>query len=117
MIATEAGVDLEGVEVRGDPVRYLVEYDEETIAPSTAVVAALSTVTDTDPTAVPPLYESVDPDALDALLSSGASGGRTVEASFDVEDHSLTVSGDGVVTIDPSTTGSVDGRTDVRSLE
>lgn len=43
-------------------------FDGETVPPSMAVIAALSEVLDVDPTQMAPLHESVDTDALDALL-------------------------------------------------
>ncbi len=36
--------------------------------PSTAIVTAVASVLERDPLELPPLYETVDPDALDSLL-------------------------------------------------
>lgn len=65
------------------------------------VVKAVATYTDTDPLELPPLYDSLDSDALDAV-THGLSNG-TVQ--FQYADHSVTVHGDGTVEIadDPTT--------------
>ena len=58
--------------------------------PSTAVVEALATVMDRDPTELPTLYDTIDPDALDALTAAaGAPDGITV--SFEYEHYAVTV--------------------------
>jgi len=44
---------------------------EESVV-SERVVMAVSEARDTDPLELPPLYDVVDPDALDALFASGA---------------------------------------------
>lgn len=43
-------------------------------SPNTRVVRAVAEATDTDPLDLPPLYESVDPGALDALSASEGGG-------------------------------------------
>jgi hypothetical protein len=61
------------------------------------VIEAIADETGTDPLRMdPPLYEVVDTDALDALYESGAAA--TVE--FEYDGHSVTVDGDGSVTVD-----------------
>jgi len=44
-------------------------------APSTAIVRVLSTISNTRPEQLPPLYDSIDPDALDILFSNKQSNG------------------------------------------
>jgi len=61
------------------------------------VIEAIADATGTDPlTMDPPLYEVVDTDALDALYERGAVA--TVE--FEYDGHSVTVDGDGTVTVE-----------------
>jgi len=117
MIRTEAGVALEGLEVRGDPVRYRVTYDQSDVSPSAAVVAAIATVTDADPTEMRPLYDSVDPDALDTVLEASSGQQRPISVTIDVGEYEIEISNDGIVDIDPPGTPSLDGRRDVTSLE
>lgn len=63
-----------------------------------AVVATLANVMDADPGELEPLYSTIDPDALDTLLRvrPGVEGTRV---AFTHEDHGITVSDSGVVTI------------------
>lgn len=117
MMATEAGVDLEGLEVRGDPVRYRVTFDQEDVRPSAAVVAAVSTVTDADPIEMPALYDSVDPDALDALFDGYRGRERPVSVTIQIGDYEVVISNDGVVDIAPPETAPIDGPQDLGSVE
>jgi hypothetical protein len=41
------------------------------------VIEAVAATTDREPTAMPPLYESLDPDALDAVLTPRTNGVAT----------------------------------------
>lgn len=50
------------------------EYDWATTSPSAAVVETVAAATDRDPTAIGPLFESVDPDALDAFVDPEGAG-------------------------------------------
>lgn len=60
--------------------------------PSTGVVEAIAAVTDQEPQDVPPLYDVVDPDALDAIVSTdGNDTGRSVRVSFAYEGLEVTV--------------------------
>jgi len=64
---------------------------------SVRVVDALASATDTEPRDVdPPLYETIDADALDAVVASAAD----VELSFEHDDHAVVVRADGSVTVD-----------------
>lgn len=70
-------------------------------AVSQRVVAAVAEAHSTDPTELPPLYDAVDPDALDALFDRGNYGerenpGRVV---FMFADCEVVVHSDGEVTV------------------
>ncbi|THE65408.1 hypothetical protein D8Y22_09530 [Salinadaptatus halalkaliphilus] len=73
---------------------------------STTVVHALADCLGVDPTEGRlSLYDAVDPDALDALFrhrhdGTPRSGGRL---SFVVDDHHVTVTGDGEILVEPPT--------------
>lgn len=61
--------------------------------PSTAVTIALAEVIGTAPESLDPLFETLDPDALDALVDSdGLETLRFVHAG-----HEITIDGDGCV--------------------
>ena len=71
---------------------------------SSAIIAAVATVTDTEPTELEPLYDCVDPDALDALFrplseDRPRSHGRL---SFSLDEYEVTVQGHGEIIVDVS---------------
>ncbi len=74
------------------------QFDFTDTAPSQAVVRAVSAVTDAEPTSLEPLYETVDPEALDQLLRSGDAG---MELTVRYLDYHVTLSGDGTVAVYP----------------
>lgn len=57
----------------GERLRYVERSD--TVSTCTAIVEAVAAVSDRDPAKLPPLYESIDPDALNTLL--GPAGDRS----------------------------------------
>ena len=77
----------------GDPT-YDPETDTyvgtfETTSASVAVLEALAAIKHCDPTDIDPLYETVDPDALDSVVASG-NDGLTVTLSIDGFDVAVT---------------------------
>lgn len=69
------------------------------------IVAGVAALEGVDPTALPPLFDAVDPDALAALFATTESGGRrSGHVGFTYADHEVRVEfderGDPVVTID-----------------
>jgi hypothetical protein len=65
--------------------------------PTTAVAEAVAAATDREPTGLPPLYEVIDSDALDALFSrERMDDGRNVSVSFEYAGVEVVVSADGV---------------------
>ncbi len=79
-----------------EPVR--TRYEWSATHPSTAVVESVAAAVGRDPAAIGPLYESVDPDALDALvLSDGVAGAVTV--SVTLAGCRVTVRGSGEVVV------------------
>lgn len=67
---------------------------------STAVVRAVANVEDVPPSEIPPLYDHVDPDALDALVDrSGEFTGGVVRITFTYLDYRLTVTQHGTVVV------------------
>ncbi|GAB3669963.1 hypothetical protein GCM10028856_18960 [Halopiger thermotolerans] len=64
---------------------YEIDTDESA---SIAVVRAVAEYTETQPSELEPLYERVDPDALDALIDGAAAGARV---QFEYAGTSVTV--------------------------
>ena len=83
---------------------------EQTLAVDTdevyeRIVNGVATLEGTDPMALPPLFDAVDPDALTAIFASTASGiRRSGSIEFPYAGHQVQVTfddaGDAVVTID-----------------
>lgn len=68
---------------------------------SARVIDALADAAGTDPMDVPPLYGTVDPDALDRLVASlgDTAGTSPATIEFTHADHRVTITLDGNVTI------------------
>ncbi|QSW97764.1 HalOD1 output domain-containing protein [Haloterrigena alkaliphila] len=69
---------------------------------SSAIVRAIVTATDRSPGQLTPLYEAIDPDALERLLEHAATS--TVDAAafgleFSVDDLEVVVTGDGGISV------------------
>jgi hypothetical protein len=77
-------------------------FDGDVVAPSTAVVGAVSTVADEDPLNIEPLHSTVDTDALNAIFANNKRGEGNTHARFSVEGYSVTLSSYGCVTVQPS---------------
>jgi hypothetical protein len=78
-------------------------YDWTAIPPASAVVEAVSRALDCDPTSFGPLYEYVDPDALNTIIApdgpADAVGSAVVSFRFDA--HEVTVHRNGDVVVRP----------------
>ena len=100
-------MDLGQLSLRCDctPVGDLWYDPERDTSPSAAVVEGLAAVSDVRPTALTPLYSSVDTDALDQLISASVerSGSDEQVVGFSVDDWNVFVRGDGRIRVcDPS---------------
>ena len=71
---------------------------------SEAVVATVADRTGADPIDLPPLYDAIDPDALDAIFRDGRPG----RVSFEYAGYEMTVCGRDQVTVvcEAPTTGA-----------
>lgn len=75
-------------------------HDADTAAIS--VINAIAALTGIPPTSMEPLYESVDPEALERVLESGADGScgsSTLSVSFTHEGCGVTIRADGQLTV------------------
>lgn len=80
------------------------EFDWSEVTPSTAVIESVAIAADREPTAIEPLYETVDPDALDALIRSGGSNstdGDAASVTFALDGFEVTVQRGGTVVVRP----------------
>jgi len=77
------------------------QYEWSSTLPSTAVVETVAIATNREPTATEPLYESVDPDALNALMQSDSAQTSTerITISFVFVDQEVTVHSTGEVIV------------------
>lgn len=77
-----------------EPVR--TRYEWSSTRPSTAVVESVASAVGRDPEAIGPLYGSIDPDALNALMLSDG-GATTISVTF--ADCRVVVRGSGEVVV------------------
>lgn len=68
---------------------------EDCFTPSEAIVLGIAERTGTEPTELPPLYEVIDPEALDAL----ARDENPCQMAFEYADYAVTVAGYQHITI------------------
>ena len=89
-----------GTNKRWDDVDQTIskQFDWNETPPSVAVVRLLSVALNCDPTAIEPLGETVDPDALDRLFPSMDDGS---ELEFTHCELSVRLHGDGRAAVEP----------------
>ncbi|WP_458190852.1 HalOD1 output domain-containing protein [Haladaptatus sp. NG-WS-4] len=90
--------DLERSDETPEPNHTTVDWSQAT-EPSIAVVDTVAADTGREPTDIPPLYNSIYPDALDALLTATRNGSvPDVRVTFTYDGMDITVTGGGTVT-------------------
>lgn len=79
------------------------EYDWSSISPSTAVVESVAEAVDRETTDLDSLYDSLDPDALDALVGADRTPRDRADTtvSFTFAGRRVTVHSSGEVVVDP----------------
>lgn len=78
------------------------QYEWSSTPPSTAVIETVAIAVNREPTTLEPLYESLDPDALDTLVRSTGTtseNGETMSVSFSFADRQVTVHSRGDVIV------------------
>lgn len=78
--------------------RTVVRYDHESTPLSLAVPALLARCIGVDPVSLPPMYDCVDVDALEALF--GGTGQSDTRVTFDYAGYAVTAS-EGQLTVQP----------------
>lgn len=88
-------------EYHSETETYRVEYAHGTDSPSTVLAEAVATMTGREPDQLDPLYEAVDPAALDALFRPTAKGGHRGdgEVSFVYHGYEVAVRSCGVIAV------------------
>ena len=76
-----------------------MKFDWTEIAPSTAVVELLAEELGQDPTELDPLYETIDTEALDRLVSSNGTNpdDHTLAVSFSFNGYAINIQSGGLV--------------------
>ena len=86
--------------VTSEPKRESADHVQvDDVPASHTIITTLSDELGIDPLEMQPLYEAVDPDALDALFSSASNRGTNVTITFEYCGHAVTVTSEGTVTI------------------
>lgn len=88
-----------------DTETYRTYFDSST-SPSETVVTAIAALTGRCPHELPPLWNSIDPDALDDLFQRSMGVPAEGHLTFRYANHRVTVRPTGLVTIDPASDSS-----------
>lgn len=98
---TKGGIRDDRAESSIDPtILYRTTWDgDPESTPVHAIVTAVADATDTDPQDLPPLYDVVDPDALNSLFARPATTVRRVRLEY--AGHEVVVRGSGEVHVHP----------------
>lgn len=100
-MSDESERSFDGDESSGEDETVRAQFEWASTAPSMAVIETVAIALDCEPTTIAPLYESIDPDALDALLRQNGSlaTANDVTVSFVVADRQVTVHSRGDVVV------------------
>lgn len=70
------------------------------VSASETVVGRVAKYEDTDPAELPPLFDVIDPDALDAFIDGAGRRDTPAQIQFSYHGYTVTVTGDGSVHVD-----------------
>lgn len=71
-----------------------------TLSASETVVGRIAKYEDTDPAELSPLFDVIDPDALDAFIDGAGERNTSAQIQFSYHGYTVTVTGDGSVHVD-----------------
>lgn len=91
--------DATGAKYDPDSGTYHARFDADADAVVVVIADTVATITDREVTDMPPLFATVDPEALTELVTSSRE--RSVEVSFAYEGCEVTVTSDGEVVVEP----------------
>lgn len=86
-----------------DTETYRAFFDAPPESVIMAITAVVARATETDPTAINPLYSAIDPDALDTLMNPGSDPqpDSNIHVTFTLEGHEVTVHSHGMIRVTP----------------
>ena len=93
--------DFESFEYHDDERAYRVIYSQDIGSPSSAVVSAVAVASDTDPLEMDSLYETVDTDALDSLVTPRRDAVGDLHITFEYHGYEVTASSYGDLKVKP----------------
>lgn len=76
----------------------------QSVLPSEAVVSRIADAEGVDTDQITPLYDVIDPEALNTLIEDTDSSRAPLEIGFTYQGYDVTVTGDGVVHLDEDET-------------
>lgn len=79
---------------------YTADFDGDSTAPSRAILDVMAHVTGADHVDLDPLYDSIDPSALDAICGARRDRSRCL-VQFAYDGHRVTVERDGKIEVEP----------------
>jgi hypothetical protein len=92
----------EGASPNGDTEAVETAYNWSETPPTQAVIEAVAIATNREPTDMDPLYDAVDPDALDAILVDGERAvPQDLVVSFTYMDCEVVLRANGDVMVEP----------------
>lgn len=76
-------------------------FDWTARTPSTAVIEMVAIAVDREPTELEPMYEVIDPEALDSIVGQNGEypARKNTTVAFTLNDHDITVRSDGTVVV------------------
>jgi len=93
----------EAFDYSDDTNTYRASFDSDTTALSMAIVSTVAAVTETEPTALPPLNAAVNPDALETLVErrDRDPSRNDIQVAFEYADCTVTVHSYGIIAVRP----------------
>jgi hypothetical protein len=101
--SVDSAVSIEIVSIDDRTEQYCIQTNSSSgQRPSTAIIEAIGTITDTDPIELDPLGDTIDSDHLDGLFDSPSNSEREhVSVSFSYAGYRITVSETKAITRTP----------------
>ena len=101
-VPTTLEVDLDTVTDDAGETVYEVSYDRS-LQPTLAIVTAVATIEECEPTDLRPLHDVVDPVALDRFVDGAWQRGSTTTVAFTFAGYDVEFRGPGHVRLEPVT--------------
>lgn len=89
----------ESVEHYPEENEYRAIFDSETVAPSIAIIGAVSALSEQHVMDIDPLYSVIDPDGLDFLMNGRKAAQGDIRVSLELAGYEVTVSSYGGIVV------------------